>query len=256
MERIRTMVFNNNNVSKLLFSMFLYLLPFVVAVGFLFSCAFPCGLMAEIPYLQSREIKKERQGMDLFKQKKYDEARPLLEQACAAGGPISCSALAMIYTQGLGGMPAHSSTTGKPFSDAVSIFKGGCEKGRSEACGQLGSAYNSGIGATKDRSMFILYTSKACYLGDDYSCLNVGADYEVPKGTKQGQSRVFEVSSRGCKEKSALGCRVLGSLYHRGVGVARDDSRAKELFSKTCELDPGYNCRKLQEELKSINDGQ
>jgi hypothetical protein len=194
----------------------------------------------------------EQQSTALRRQGRYSEARPLFEQACAAGSWDSCDTLTVMYIGGLGGLPQGSSMAGKPFSEAVPLFEHACANGQADACSHLGWMYKNGIGVPMNWSLFFSYSSKACDGGDGDACLNVGIEYEVGGGIKQDYSRAAVIYSRSCNAGNAIGCQDLGSLYHRGLGIARDDSRAEELFSKACKLGAAGGCT----ELKNMNNGR
>lgn len=246
------MVSNGNEALKRRFSVSPYLLPFGVAVvSFVFFCL-ASELVAQSP--EPNTFKMEQQAKILFDQKRFTEARPLLQQACAAGRWDSCDTLTIMYILGLGGLPQHSSMAGKPFSDAVPVFERACANGQADACSHLGWMYKNGIGVPENWSRFFSYSSKACDGGDGFACLNVGIEYEVggSGGIKQDYSRAAVIYSRSCNAGNAIGCQRLGSLYHRGLGVERDDSHAEELFSKACKLGAAGGCR----ELKNMNNGR
>jgi uncharacterized protein len=246
------MVSNSNEVLKRRSSMSPCLLPSVVAaVAFVFGCL-SCGLVGQSP--EPNTFRVDQQAKVLFDQKRFSEARPLLEQACAAGRWDSCDTLTAMYILGLGGLPQHSSMAGKPFSEAVPAFARECANAQADACSHLGWMYKNGIGVPENWSMFFSFSSKACDGGDGFACLNVGIEYEVggSGGIKQDYSRAAVIYSRSCNAGNAIGCQRLGSLYHRGLGVARDDSRAEELFSKACKLGAAGGCT----ELKSMNNGR
>jgi len=250
MERIQSMVSNSNEVLKRRFSMSPYLLPSIVAAVFFVSCCFSSGLVAQSP--EPNTFRMERHAKALFDQKRFSEARPLFEQACAAGSWDSCDTLTVMYIGGLGGLPRGSSMAGKPFSEAVPVFERACANGQADACSHLGWMYKNGIGVPENWSLFFSYSSKACDGGDGFACLNVGIEYEVGGGIKQDYSRAAVIYSRSCNAGNAIACQDLGSLYHRGFGVARDDSRAEELFSKACKLGAAGGCT----ELKNMNNGR
>jgi len=171
------MVSNSNEKLKHRFSISAYLLPFVVAAVSIVSCCLPFGLVAQSP--EPHTFKVERQAKVLFDQKRFSEARPLLEQACAAGSWDSCDTLTVMFIGGLGGLSRRSSMAGKPFSDAVPVFERACADGQADAFSHLGWMYKNGIGVPENWSLFFSYSSKACDGGDGFACLNVGVEYEV-----------------------------------------------------------------------------
>jgi hypothetical protein len=188
----------------------------------------------------------ERQAKKLFDQKRFSEARPLFEQACAAGSWDSCLTLSVSYIQYRGELPP-SSRSGKTFSEAVSVFERRCANGQADACGHLGYMYQNAIGVPENGSLSFSYSSKACGGGDGPACIEVGLGYEYGHGIKQDYSQAALVYARSCNARNAACCRLLGSLYHRGLGVERDDSRAEELFSNACKLGDDTGCREIKE---------
>jgi TPR repeat protein len=244
------MLSNSNEVLKRRFSKTSYLLPSVAAAVSFVSCCLSFGLVAQST--EPNTFRMERQAKALFDQKRFSEARPLFEQACAAGSWDSCDTLTTMYVAGLGGMSRGSSMAGKPFSEAVHVFERACTNGQADACSHLGWMYKNGIGVPPNWSQFFSYSSKACNGGDGFACRNVAIEYEVGGPLKQDYPRAAEIYSRSCNARDAIGCKCLGSLYHRGLGVARDDSRAEELFSKACRLGAAGGCT----ELKNMTNGR
>ena len=145
------MVSNSNEVLKRRFSMSPYLLPFVVAAVSFVSCCLSSGLVAQSHELNT--FRMERQAKALFDQKRFSEARPLFEQACAAGSWDSCDTLTVMYIGGLGGLSRGSSMAGKPFSEAVPVFERACANGQADACSHLGWMYKNGIGVPENWSL-------------------------------------------------------------------------------------------------------
>jgi hypothetical protein len=143
MERIQSMVSNSNEMLKRRFSASPVLLPTLVAAAFFVSCCFSCELVAQSP--EPNIARMERQAKTLFAQKRFSEARPLYEQACAAGSWDSCDALTVMYIGGLGGLSRGSSMLGKPFSEAVPVFERARANSQADACSHLGWMYKNGM---------------------------------------------------------------------------------------------------------------
>lgn len=176
---LQSVASNSNKLLKLRFSMSQYLLPSVVAVSLVFCCL-SCRLAAQTS--RPNALRVERQAKALFHQRRFSEARPLLDQACAAGSWDSCETLTTMYILGLGGLSRNSPIVGKPFSEAIPIFKRECANDEADACSHLGWMYKNGIGVPENWSLFFSYSSKACDWGDGFACFNVAVEYAVGVG--------------------------------------------------------------------------
>jgi TPR repeat protein len=157
---------NSNEVLKRRSSMspHAYCHPLWQPISFV-SCCLSMRIGGAVPWT-AYFSEVERQAKVLFDQKRFSEARPLLEQACAAGSWDSCDTLTIMFIGGLGGLPRGSSMAGKPFSDAVPVFERACADGQADACSHLGWMYKNGIGVPENWSLFFSYSSKACDGGD------------------------------------------------------------------------------------------
>jgi tetratricopeptide (TPR) repeat protein len=100
----------------------------------------------------------EQQAVALYTQKRYTDARPLLEQACDGGELKACNYLGYLYAEGLGG--AHDT---KKARDA---YQKACNRGILPSCASLGSLYQDAGNSDEARKYF----NKACLGGVTEAC--------------------------------------------------------------------------------------
>jgi hypothetical protein len=100
----------------------------------------------------------EQQGVALYKQKRYADARPLFDQACNGGKMSACSDLAYLYAQGLGG--SHDARKARV------LYQKACDQGTLSSCASLGSLYQDAGDAETARKDF----QKACDGGVAEGC--------------------------------------------------------------------------------------
>ena len=84
-----------------------------------------------------------RAGRAFFDQKRYAEAKPLLEKACNIGNADSCGLLGDLYYYGYGG-------AAQDYEQTRLLDKQACDGGSIESCGNLGLLWEKGLGGAKN----------------------------------------------------------------------------------------------------------
>ena len=189
--------------------------------------------------------KIEQQGEALYKDARYAEAAPLLDQACTGGSVDACSFLGSMYEKGNG--------VTKDYSKAATLFSKSCDAGNADGCNGLGLMYGSGRGVAKDDyKAFDLY-NKACDAGNPGACSNLGSIYQdalavnsatcgnVINGCRN-YAMAVSLYSKACDAGFAEGCSNLGRMYLNGWGVTEDSSQALMLYSRACNSGDAYGC--------------
>lgn len=92
-------------------------------------------------------------------------ALTVLDRACGASEPASCSYLGLIYTEGLG-VPY----TAPYWRVGVGFYRKACELGHPGGCWHLGLLLRSGFGVKKDEAAARAALSKACKAGESIAC--------------------------------------------------------------------------------------
>jgi TPR repeat protein/serine/threonine protein kinase len=188
-----------------------------------------------VPQPSTAEI--DKQARVLFDQKRYGEAAPLYNQACAGGLGRACNWLGLMYQHGDGVV--------KDNSRADTLYAKGCATGEANACENIGFMYTVGSGVPQDYSQAAIFFSKACEGGLAIGCANLGYTYENGHGVARDASHAATLYAKACDTGEPMGCTNLAFLYSGGYGVPKNDSRAAALFSKSCDVGYALGCASL-----------
>src|ERR1035437_2348807 len=176
------------------------------------------------PAQQPSVAEIEQQAVSLYGQKRFSEANPLLDKACAGGSGEACKDLGNMYHDGSG--------VGKDGLRAASLYSKSCSTSPPKGCTNLGVMYHNGDGvAQNDVRAGDLY-SRACDAGDGIGCVNLGNSYWNGSGVAHDDTHAAALYSRACDIGNGAGCSSLGLCYGTGRGVAKDMARARQLFTK------------------------
>jgi serine/threonine protein kinase len=191
------------------------------------------------PPVQEQSIAElEQHAAPLDGQRRYAEAMPLLDQACAKGGRNACGTLGGYYRDGLGVTP--------DYSRAAALFTKACDLGNSKACNNLGAMYSNGRGFATDFPRAVTFFTKACNAGFVPGCSNLGTMYGDGLGVAADYSRAATLFSNACNAGDAQGCSDLGNLYWLGHGVEKNSDKAKLFLSKGCDMGNQWGCDLLK----------
>jgi hypothetical protein len=179
----------------------------------------------------------EQQGIALYGQKRYSEAMPLLDKACAGGSWESCTDLGLMFDQGRG--------VAKDYSHAISLYSKACDASYGTGCNNLGVMYEDGRGLAKDDSQALALFSKGCSGGDADSCGNLGAMYSAGAGVPKDLSRAGTLLAKACDGGRSFYCYSLGLMYANGDFGVNAESKEANLFSKACDLGEPVGCYEL-----------
>jgi hypothetical protein len=178
-----------------------------------------------------------QQGVELFHQKRYPEAKPLLEAACNAHNVKACNNLGLFYMNG-SGVP-------QDYFRAMTIFTQTCDAGENAGCINLGDLYHEGKGVEKNDIRAVELFSKACDAGNSTGCTNLGNMYHFGSGVARDDSRALVLYTRACNAGDGQGCNNLGIMYDNGWGISKDDSLAVNLYVKSCIDENADGCGNL-----------
>jgi hypothetical protein len=211
-------------------------------------------------------------GVSFYNQKRYDEARPQLVQACEQGdmvdacnalgymyqlglgvkinynqareyylkacdddSSLSCSNLGTLYQRGLGVTPDDK--------HALSLFEQGCDAYNLEGCEWAGQMYmNGGTGVPKDNAQALERFKKACDGELAAGCGDEGYMYTMGLGVKADKPYGASLFKRGCEMGSPNSCFSMGMAYRGGDGVPRDAAKSREYFGRGCSLGDKDSC--------------
>jgi TPR repeat protein len=166
---------------------------------------------ADPVYLRDHAAERAKEGQDLYDQKRFQEAKPILERACSGGEMTACVTLGTVYDPHGGLFNNYDD-----FAMARSLYQKACDGGVMLGCTRLALVYE---------------------FGPDW-----------PRGTPD-LTKVNSLYQKACDGGDMWGCNNLANAYESGSGVLRDLSRARSLYQKACLAGFGPGCdnlRKLQ----------
>ncbi len=106
-----------------------------------------------------------RQARLLHVDRKFKEAKPLFEKACAGGEPLGCNGVATYLRDGVGGKVSPKK--------ARELFDQVCEEGLPESCANLGIMLVKGQGGPKDLARGKELLAKACEDDISAACIEL-----------------------------------------------------------------------------------
>lgn len=193
-----------------------------------------------------------RRAFDLYRDTKYKEAAPLLDQSCTNGYAHACETLGFMYEIELG-LPGDSSKAAALYSRAAGLYTDACDSGSADDCQTLSDIYDERwqIGYPhidkKHLPRRMTLFSKACDAGSGTGCFDLGILYKEGKETVQDYSRALTAFSRACDANDAWGCGQVGESYRLGLGVAKDLEKARTSYVKGCNLGAQWACDAVKE---------
>jgi TPR repeat protein len=164
-----------------------------------------------------------------------------LTRACQAGNARSCSALGLMYLDGLG-VPTD-------FQHAFDLLRSSCTANDGRGCNGVGLLYSQGIGVKRDKERAAEFYQRAC--DHDYSsgCSNAADDFLTGTGglardsarARELNRRAFELASAACTD-TGVECVTLGSLYVYGRLGDTSYTKGADYFTRACRGGAGQGC--------------
>jgi serine/threonine protein kinase/TPR repeat protein len=176
-----------------------------------------------------------RQGKELYKQKQYKDALPLLDTACTGGDGEACADLGMMYGYKLG--------VTQDVKKSASFFTRACDLNNPDGCYNIGNFYYVGTLNTADDARARPLLTKACDEGSDQGCWTLGLTYLQPSTGARDVPNAMAVFTKACDARLGRSCMILGQMYENGrMGVEQDYARTVDYFSKACEDGNSTGC--------------
>jgi serine/threonine-protein kinase len=180
-----------------------------------------------------------QQAIALYDQKRYAEAGPLLDQACASGGWEACKDLGIMYRDGRG--------VAEDDSRAAALFAKDCQADPPNGCNRLGVMVANGKGVARDDARAAALYATACNAGDAMGCSNLGNIYATGRGVTRDDAQAASLYLKACEAGDAPGCSNLGNSYRFGRGVEKDSAKARQFLDKGCKMGNQWGCDRLKE---------
>ena len=180
----------------------------------------------------------ERQAEVLYKDLRYGNAKPLLDQACAEDSAKSCNYLGLMY--------AFGRDVTKNEAMAKTLYAKACGAGSADGCYNLGCILSAGLeawgGPAEDHPRAAALFSKACDAGHAEACYRAGQMYNYGQGVTQNIRTSVSLYTKACDAGIADGCYWVGSAYYNGEGIEKNDELARRFFGKACSLGSKNGC--------------
>jgi TPR repeat protein len=190
-------------------------------------------------YREGRDA--EQKGIDLYSQKKYQEALILLRKAADLGFPRAESYLVPFYRRGLGvkkNIPEaikwfeKSAVDEDKFKDTFIGF--GFRRGGNKSK-MIGQNYENGTWFPKDYGKALKWYLKAYSQGDKAVMKNIGLLYEKGLGVPQNYEEAMKWYLKAQKEGEHWSLVSMGLLYENGHGVPQNYKEAMKRYLKAEE---------------------
>ena len=118
------------------------------------------------PSVQQQSITEiDKQASSLYDQKRYAEAAPLYDKACAGGLGADCNRLGTMFERGDG--------VAQDFSQAATLYSKACVAGDKAGCDALIPMYAKGTITAQNASQVETLFSNACNAGNAHGCASL-----------------------------------------------------------------------------------
>lgn len=168
------------------------------------------------------------QGVEASQKGRFDEAEPMLLEACREGELEGCRRLADAYAMGALGEGQ--------WERAAALYRWSCEKrDDGQSCHSLGELIRRGV-VDDGRQSALGYFEDACRLGESAGCHDRAVMWiESDDVDEAAEERAVEIFRRRCDDGLSAGCVNLAYMKAAGRGTARAHGEARELFGRECE---------------------
>lgn len=165
------------------------------------------------------------EGMTAFKSKDFATALKELTPIADNGDPSAQHAVGQIYEFGLGG-------TAKNLALAISYYQKAADQGFAGSQLNLGTAYLTGMGVTKDSELAKQWLQKAADQNEPMAFHNLAFMYSRGIGVTPDYPKAVLLYRKAIEGGNATSVFNLGVIYANGaIGVPRDLMMAYVVFS-------------------------
>ncbi len=181
-----------------------------------------------VPSLSAAEAEQRAETLD--RQRRFTEAAPLYDQACAGAIAVACRHLGRIYGAGQG--------FAQDLSKAATFYAKACDGSDFTGCDMLAM-----LSEITDTPRALALYSKACDGGNVHSCERLATIYLSGKQVERDVPHALAIYSKSCDRGNIQSCITAATIFQLGDWVPKDPEKAKEYWNKTCKLgyQPGCN---------------
>lgn len=170
----------------------------------------------------------EEEAIQLYKDKKYEKALPLLLSLAKKGRPRSMYQCGTTYYYGRS-VPID-------YQEAFSWYKKAAEAGHAAAMNEVGLCYTNGLGVAKDLAKGNEWLKKAADGGSLVAKKNLGVRYlNGSFGMVKDQALAIKYLLEASDGGHASASYELGTCYRDGKGVEKDDKKSFSFYWKAAE---------------------
>jgi TPR repeat protein len=162
---------------------------------------------ADPVYLRDHAAQRAKEGQQLYDQKHFEEAKPILKKACTGGELAACVTLGTVYDP-YGGLI-------QDYDDLVmarSLYQKACDGGVMSGCTRLGMTYDFGNDTDYNKSGSLY--QKACDGGDMWGCNNLAGSVESGHGEPKDRSRALVLYQKACRGGFDWACHNLSNMQY------------------------------------------
>lgn len=147
------------------------------------------------------------------------------ELACERGDLGACSALGVMYEQGLG-VRANDAM-------AFRLFDQACRGGNDAGCVNLGLAYVNGRGVAFDSRQAAELFGLGCAKGDPRGCSQLAELYLAGDGVPRDTTKAAQLYAISCDARQWESCYAVAKLHEDGT-IGPDPVAAITFYEKAC----------------------
>ncbi|WP_206675637.1 Sel1-like repeat-containing protein kinase family protein, partial [Capnocytophaga canis] len=123
----------------------------------------------------------------------------------------------------------------KDYNEAVKWYRKAAEQGHSRAQYSLGDMYNDGYGVSKDYYEAVKWFRKAAEQGYEAGQLRLGLMYYYGNNVPKDYNEAVKWFRKAAEQGSEYGQNKLGDMYYYGDGVPKDYNEAVKWYRKAAE---------------------
>lgn len=155
----------------------------------------PGSTPAQNPANSAGTAEAKRQGKELYDQKRFSEAVPLLDRACDGGDQESCSKVGFMYVMGTG--------VGEDDRHGEELLTGACDKGYAPGCTNMGTLMRLHVSTWRQA---VQYFTRGCDGNDPYGCNNLALLYREGLAVDKDMNRAKQFFDKSCSLGNQAGC--------------------------------------------------
>lgn len=168
-----------------------------------------------------------KKALDLYNEKRYEEAVPYLRKAAEQKQPHAQYWLGRCYANGKG--------VSKDDYEALKWYRKAAEQGYDKAQTNLGLRYATGKGVSQDYYEAAEWFRKAAEQGYASAQYSLGFSYEKGQGVSQDYYKAAEWYLKAAEQGHKKAQNNLGLYYEKGRGVSQDYYEAVKWYRKAAE---------------------